>query len=64
MVDLHAAGVAGIDSYLHAWLDITASRDDTLDADERSDHVRLDVSHPVIQLFAASVLILAFWNYD
>lgn len=62
LINFHTAGITGIDSYLHAWLDISAASDDTFDVDEGTDILRLDVSHSVKEFFATSVLVVALWD--
>jgi len=45
LVDLETASITCILGNLDAWLDIGASGDDTLDADEGTDLIGLDLSH-------------------
>lgn len=60
LVNFHTTCIAGIDCHLHAWLDITASCDDTLDIDERSNFIRLDFAHFVV----VDLSVLPAWNDD
>ena len=64
LINFHTAGITGIHSDLHTWLDISAACDDTFDVDEGANIRRLDVSHSVKEFFSTSVLVVALWDND
>jgi hypothetical protein len=39
LINFHTTGITSINSHLHTWLDVAASRDDSLDSDQRTDVV-------------------------
>ena len=45
LIDLESTCIASVDSYLHAWFDITASGDNTFDRDKSSNRMSFDFPH-------------------
>lgn len=64
LVHFHTARIACIDSYLHARLNITTSGNDTLDIDQRTNHIGFDFPHLIKVLLATTLFILSLRNYD
>ena len=52
LVNFHTTRIASIDRHLHTWLDVAAPRYDSLDSDQGTNLVRLDLAHFVVVLLS------------